>query len=448
MIQLKNYCRVKSLFITVCLLLFCLNLFGQNNSGRAVGIVEPGDSLTLGKRMGRKYRQTKKIKATNLLFSGMLFENKPRGQSWYMPSLFELFPANTIEGFVSNLQFSFIQDFRDERFYTLRPKLRYAFGSRRFYAELGLEYYYDTDNKASLRLSGGKMISQLNLESTLGAFNNTYYTFLLKENFLKTYERNYLDVSHTFSPTEDFLWTTSLSFNQRSPLQNLSRFSGEDSEYTSNAPSNNELANTAFDRHQALLLGAEIRWQLQHQYVHRRGTLASRSKYPSVAISYLRAIPNVFGTDVSYQKLALRFTGGYKLGRHHSGKFLLEAGDFIANDELSFVDFKHFNGRQTVYGDFNLGDFQLLDYYRYSTAEFYLQSHYEHRFNTISIGKRPQTNPVIAVNYLNTKVNDAYWEFSVGVDKLFGNWRLAISTSLEGREHGRTGIRIGYMLDD
>ena len=106
----------------------------------------------------------KKTIIPQLLFSGLLFQNQEKKQTWYIPALFELFPPNTVEGFVSNLQVSFTQHLKNGKFFNLKPGLRYGFGNKRLQAQLAAQFYYNPSYKASVQLSGGRFVEQFNKE--------------------------------------------------------------------------------------------------------------------------------------------------------------------------------------------------------------------------------------------------------------------------------------------
>ena len=381
-----------------------------------------------------------------LLFSGVLLQNKTQKQVWYIPSLFELFPPNTIEGFVTNLHLSFTQYLSQGRFYNLKPWVRYGWGNQRIQAQLAAQFYYNPALKASVQLSGGRFVEQFNKESTLGALGNTVSTFLSKENYLKIYQRSYIALAHVIAPARNFLLNTTISWNERVSLQNLPQYNEPNGEFTSNDPVNDELPHTAFKKHQALLWNAQLRWQLAHQYVRKRGKFKSVSPYPAITVVYSGALAEAGGSDLSFQKVALRITEDFDAGRGGKGRFLIEAGDFISKDSLSFIDFNHFNGKRTIYGAFNIDDFQLLDYYRYSTTNFYLHSHYQHQFTPLSLG-RIKIRPILSANYLYTPAAGNYWELGVGLNKLLSIWRVGFYSSWLNHKHESIGVRFGVVLD-
>ena len=429
-------------------MVLCLKLPAQNVGDEYLQLITADSVPTIQTEEQTKEQNNKNFTMFNLLFSGLLFENQKKKQTWFIPSLFELFPPNTVEGFVSHLQVSFTQHLQDGKFFTLKPGLRYGVGNKRFQAQLAAQFYYAPSRYASIQLSGGRMVEQFNRESTLNALNNTYYTYLLQENFLKIYQRSFVEIAHTFAPRKDFLLTSTISWNNRNPLQNLPKYQEEESEFTANNPVNDQLPSTKFEEHQALLWQVVLRWQLGHQLVRYLGSFKSISKYPAISLFYSGGVSDVLQSDVSYQKIALQVAGSFTKRKWGTGKYLLESGDFISDEKLSFMDFQHFNGQRTVYGDFGLNDFQLLDYYRYSTTSFYIQGHYEHQLNPLLLRKgRTALHPVVRVNYLYTPSAGPYWEFGVGLSKILKFWRLDFYNSWRGAQHERFGVRFGVIIN-
>ena len=392
--------------------------------------------------------KTDKIGIPNILFSGILLKNTEKNRTWYIPNAFELFPANTVEGFVVNPQVRFTQNYESGRFFSLNPNLRYGFGNERFQAQLKSRYYYSPKNFGLLELSGGRTVEQLYDESTLSAFNNTLSTFALNENLLKIYERTYVELGHTFSPVKDFLLTTNVSWNERNPLENLTKYE-ENEDFTSNNPENFELDDTAFTRNNAVLVEGKLRWQLGHQMVRQRGELVSKGKYPALTLSYINATDAILGGDVSFQKLAFSVQDDFEIGDYSFGKAFVEVGDFLSQDNLTFVDFNHFKGKETVYGTYDIDQFQLLEYYQNSTADFYVQAHYEHYFRPFYfIYDELNYRPVAGIRYLYTEAGGHYAELGIGMDKMFsGNWRVDLYNSFRDGEHESFGVRVGLNFD-
>lgn len=96
-----------------------------------------------------------------------------------------------------------------------------------------------------------------------------------------------------------------------------------------------------------------------------------------------------------------------------------------------------------------MGNFQLLDYYFYSTTDYYLNAHYEHHFNGFIFNKFPllrklKLQAVAGINYLYTEESRNYWELGFGIEHIFKVARVDIFTSFQDGSHLDTGFRLGF----
>ncbi|MFK8165379.1 MAG: DUF5686 family protein [Lewinella sp.] len=387
-----------------------------------------------------------KIGPRNLLFSGGVLKYAEGRKSVYSPSVTNTLSANTVEGVVVDFRPSYTNKLGEGKFYYLNPSLRYGFGNRRFGTELFARYFYHPASRSSLEVSGGRYTKQLNEQSTLSQNIYTSYALLSEDNYLKVYEKTYLKLSHISSPVKNLLLTGTLSWSERTPLENLPEYT--DGEFTLNAPENVELDNTAFSRHQLTLLSINLSWQANTKYTHKRGRFVTEGESLKLSLDYDQSIPGLFGSDLDYGKIALRVNGGLRMGEFGAGRFELETGDFISDKRSTFVDFNHFNGNQLIINTSRLGDFQLLDYYTYSTRSAYLKAHYEHRWKGIKVREEKDVfQPVVSINYLLTPALDNYLELGVGLDRILGKWRLDTYLSARGLSYERFGIRLGFAFE-
>lgn len=417
--------------LIICLLLLSNNLKAQTPQSESVKVehIAKRDSINL----------------QSVVLGGLLILDDKNERDYFIPDAFEQFPVNTVEGFVFNPQVNMTQRLDSGKFYSLYPRLRYGFGNNRFQADVAAEYLYNSERRSVLSIAGGRSIEQIFHGSILTAFNNTFNTYLLQDNYLKIYERSYLEIGHAFSPIGDFYLSTSASWNERNPLSNLERYEENDN-YTSNDPFNIELANTAFPRHQAFIFNIISKWQIGHYLEMIRGELESDGRYLSIALSYTSALDNILGSDVSYQKFAFTVDDEFNAG-NGKGHWLFEYGDFVSIQNLTIIDYNHVRGKRTIYGEYGNGQFQLLDYYSNSTSSYYLQAHYEHFFQPLINSKRFKLKPLMGTHYLFTEAGGHYFEIGGGFDKAFGIWRADFYTGMRDGKFDSFGLRIGQVFD-
>jgi len=382
-----------------------------------------------------------------VLFSGISFRPKSN-RSIYIPSVSELIQFNTVEGIVFNPSVSYTKYLSGNRFYQISPTLRHGFGNGAFQGELKLNLLYNAENFASIIISGGKIVNQLNANSNLGAFSNSYNTLLSNQNFLKLFERNYFKFEHTLSPLKHLLLTNRLQWENRKPLQNLIRFDEENSDFTSNAPDNIELPVTDFESHQAFKWQTQFKWQLGQRYRRHRGKFVSVSDQPAVTFTFTTTLPSDIVGDVNYQKFSLGLSDKYRFNAFGKGKYSIGTGGFFAKKNITFLDFKHFNGNQSVYNTFEINAYQLLDYYQYSTSGNYVEAHIQHQINALAIGRKAlQINPVLSINYLHTDLVN-HLEIGIGLEKILKYWRFDFYTAFQDNGFESAGIRFGYWVND
>jgi hypothetical protein len=136
------------------------------------------------------------------------------------------------------------------------------------------------------------------------------------------------------------------------------------------------------------------------------------------------------------------------LGNLGDFTYNLKGGTFFDAEDISFVDYQHFNGNQTRVGtSFRYTNvFNLLPYYELSTNKSYLEGHVEHNFKGYLLGKIPGINQlnfnlVVGAHFLSTEDQKPYSEVSVGLDNLgWGKFRFLrvdyVTSFYEGSSNG------------
>lgn len=414
------------------------------------------DSLQLVKE-GKPYQdsldqKSNKITPVNILLTGKTINNSFKKMSWNFPPLSQALQYNTVEGFVTYFRVRFTQRYEDYRFYRITPEFRYGFSNERFNARLNARYYYNPLKFASFRFSGGRFVEQLNEKIPLKPFDNTVYSLLLEKNYLKLYEKLHFSFGYESELLNGFYIDGQLEWAQRNPLENTTDYTFRDKSeraFTPNAPDNEDLEDTSFEKHQAVILNVTLKWQPGQKYIRRPyRKFVTNTTLPAFSLILQAGIPDLLGSDINYQRIAGKVNYDFKAGLIGSGYFVLEAGGFINKDSLSFIDFKHFNGNRTVFGHFEVGNFQLLDYYQFSTRQFHYQGHYEHHFNGFIFNKIPllrktKIQAVTALNYLHTREGNSYWELGLGIEHIFKIIRIDYYNSWRSGRHERSGVRFG-----
>ncbi|RIJ37324.1 DUF5686 and carboxypeptidase regulatory-like domain-containing protein [Pontibacter oryzae] len=361
---------------------------------------------------------------------------------------------NTVEGVAADLRVEFVKRFEDRRSYTIEPAVRYGFSNEKLNGKLRMSYHFDPFKNSNIAVEGGRYVYQINNLNPISPFVNTLYSWLAERNYMKLYQRDFGRITYRSELWNGVRLSLGADYAHRMPLQNTADFSfrkGMDdveSRFTPNVPVNAELADAAFSPHQALTVSAALSFKPGQEYITRPDDKINLgSKYPTFTLSYRGGL-KALGGDVKYHTAALSLSDDISFGLLGRSKYSAIGGVFWGKEDMRLMDYKHFNGNRTlVAGVYN--GFQLLDYYRYSTNNAYLEAHYEHHFNGFIFNKIPlfrklKLQEVVSINYLNTQQSRNYMELGLGIEHIFKVLRVDFVTSFQEGNRARTGLMVGF----
>ncbi|MFD2512775.1 DUF5686 and carboxypeptidase regulatory-like domain-containing protein [Pontibacter locisalis] len=365
------------------------------------------------------------------------------------PSLLQY---NTVEGIVADVRLEYRKTFEDRRFYTIEPAVRYGFSNEKLNAKLLLSYRYDQFKNSTISLEGGRYVNQINSLEPISPFVNTLYTLFAERNYMKLYQRDFAQIAYRSEIWNGVGVNTFINYAHRMPLQNTADFTfrgkdDQESQFTSNVPVNAELADASFAPHEALTLMIGISYKPGQKYITRPDDKINLgSKYPRFTLSYRGGL-KALGGDVQYNTAGLHISDNVGMGLFGTSEYSVLGAIFWGKEDMRLLDYKHFNGNRTLLAGVYSG-FQLLDYYRYSTNNRYLEAHYEHHFNGFLFNKIPlfrrlKWQEVFSLNYLNTRESKHYLELGLGIEHIFKVLRVDFVTSFQEGNKAKTGITVG-----
>jgi hypothetical protein len=404
-------------------------------------------------------KKSNKFELSNLFLAGYRYRNTFKSYSFSLDPLLafpqgsSLLQYNTVEGTVINARVEY-QKWNEEtnKTYEITPTLRYGFANQRWQAQVRGSYNYNPFKFSNISGGVGRFVSQFNSNEPISPIWNSLYTLAREQNYLKLYQRQFVTASYRTELFNGFFIMPGLEYADRSPLQNATDYTVKDypnRQFTSNTPVNAELANASFSRHQALVATIGLQYRPGQRYITRpTEKWVLPSKYPTFRLQYTKGIAGLLGSDVDFDRLALNVSDRLVFGLVGNSSFRVEGGTFLNKKQLWFMDYKHFNGNRVLYAG-NFGGFQLLDYYRYSTARRYLEAHFSHEFNGFIFNKVPlfrklKWQEVVTLNYLRTPASDNYLELGVGIEHIFKILRVDFITSFQSKEKVGSGIRVGF----
>jgi hypothetical protein len=400
-------------------------------------------------------RKRNEFTPTKLLLGGYTYRNTFRKTSFSVQPIFNELQYNTVEGYVLNAQATYTRRTDDRRFVTLTPTLRYGFQNEQLQPSLTINWQLDPVKLRQVGIIAGRTIENFDRNTQLTPFANSVYSLLANRNYAKLYRRDGAEISYFWEPVNGLTVRGATGYFDRHELENTSTYLWNDVKgraFTSNLPEAEEMPEgTGFGRSRAATLSLVVSYRPGTQYITRPdGKYNLGTKYPTFT-GQIRQGVGAFGTHVRYTLLQGSVRQTVQLGLLGTSAYEAIIGGFVGSQaNLTFADFRHFSGNRTIFTG-NFSQFQLLDYFQFSTRHSYFEGHFNHHFNGFIFNKIPllkdlKWQEVISLNYLQTSQSGPYLELGAGIEHVFKVGRVDFFTSLQRGQHVGSGIRVGLGI--
>ena len=397
------------------------------------------------KRESRVYKDSIDAKKNKFSFdqilTGYKYQNTFKKYSVAFDGIIDLssFNYNTVQGYDLKTNFTYKKWHQEEdeaEFSSFQTNLDYGFSEQRLRVFGLYNHRFNAQNYANLTISGGSKVNQFNGNNPITPFINTISTLFFRDNYMKLYDLTFAEITYCQDIANGIFMTSKIEYLDRKPLFNntdYSLFKKQDL-FSANNPINpNDYVNAGFDKHQLAKFSLDFKINFGNKYMSRpdeRINIRNR-KFPTIYIGLEKAFAT---SEKKYDFTHLNSALFYDLGLKNKGKIgmNISAGKFLEAKNISFIDYKHFNGNQTRVGTssryFNV--FNFMPYYTNSTNDSYLELHSEYDDNGFIMNKLPLLNHLksnLVFGFHNLAIPDRkpYSEISVGLDNLgFGKFKL------------------------
>jgi hypothetical protein len=335
---------------------------------------------------------------------------------------------NTVEGINSSVKLNYEKNYEDYRKYEIDGGVRYGFSNYLWGGKIGWTYLQKPQKFQQFGVNLQSMVEQYNPAKPLPEFMNSIYTLLVNDNYLKMYKKTSVQLNYRREIVNGIILYANAEYAERDALKNTTNnlwIDDKNKLFTSNDPQNPGTDNLLFKTNNAFVLDVRFRIRFKQKYYtlpHRK--IITGSKYPRVNISYIKAIP-VLNATADYDVVKMTVEDDIKLGLFGTFAYRANAGYFINNKTMYFMDYKHFNGNQTILANRDyLNSFKLLPYYTYSTQKEYIELHAEHHFNgfifnKIPLLKKTKLQEVVGGHALFSDKLSNYYELNFGIENIF-----------------------------
>lgn len=364
---------------------------------------------------------------------------------------------NTVQGWKTQAGLSYTKYDSDKRTFTkIGSRVDYGFSEEKIRVTGSFSKKFNNTNNSYLNINGGSSVNQFNATNPISNIINSVSTLFFKNNFMKLYEKNFASINFSREIINGLNLNITAEYSERKPLWNTSDYAVTNSNdlYTSNNPLlPNDYVTPALDKHNLVKTSIITRIKFGQRYLSRPDGKYNigNEKSPNIYLGYEKAFA---ATDKKYEYdlITARVTHNLKIGNKGVLDMNLKAGKFFNADNISFVDYKHFNGNQThiANGGIYTNTFNNLPYYAASTNDSFLEFHAEHNdkgfiMNKLPLLKKLQSQLILGFHNLSIPDRKPYQEFSVGLDNLgFGKFRILRVDYIRSYQNGYQGDAVVF----
>lgn len=399
----------------------------------------------------------------NKLITGYTYKNSFKKWSINYQGLSNIasFGFNTVQGYNLESGFSY-RKWNDEtgKYTFISSTFNYGFAEDRLRVKGNYYHRFNNKNNAYISVSGGSSINQFNGNEPISAIVNSVSTLFFKNNFMKLYNKEFVDVNYGREVANGLFISGKLLYENRRALLNTTDYTvvKNNDIYSSNDPLQPlNFTSTPFNPHHVFKFQLGTRIRFGQKYISRPDGKINiqNDNYPVISLNYEKA----FGAthkNHQYDLISGVIDFTKTLGNKGDFGLRIKAGKFFGAQNIAFVDFKHFNGNLTHVNIMNnsLNSFNLLPYYSHSTNDAYVETHIEHNskgylMNKIPLLNKLQWNLIGGFHQILIPNAKPYQEVTIGFDHIgWGKFRFLRIDYVRSYQNGfqGDGVMFGIKL--
>lgn len=371
------------------------------------------------------------------IISGYTYKNSFKKWSLSYKSPLTSLLFNTVQGYNITSGISYLNEDKEMRTEkTFGTLFNYGFSEKKLRGNVFYSQKFNNTNYAFLSVAAGNEVAQFNSQNPISGIVNSVSTLFFKNNFMKLYDKSFVTATYSQEVVNGVFLEGTLNYSERKPLFNTTNHTivkNEDA-YTSNNPMLPfDYSTPVIIKHNLAKGSIRARFKFGQEYWSRPDGKFNipNDKYPTINVTYEKGFAGN-KNNYNFDFISVKMTKDFGLGNKGVLAGNLNTGKFFNAKEISFVDYKHFNGNQTHIGQAAryLNSFNLMSYYRNSTKDEFIEFHSEYDDKGFLINKIPllnklKSNLIFGFHNLSLPNKTPYQEVSVGLDNLgFGKFKV------------------------
>ena len=370
---------------------------------------------------------------------------------------------NTVDGFVYGLDFRLKKTLNRGSTFSVYPEVRYAFSREELMWRINSDLAYGSMNRNRFFVRSGVTSRDMTSTTGINPFLNSMTSLLLKKNYMKLYESNYLTLGFETERKSGIKLEFSAGYENRKRLQNSSSFSifRKDEEYSPNVPDNRyviehyDVIIPELQKHFEFVTNITFT-PFQKYRVYNQKRIPMGSDKPVFTLTWKhgmneRTLP---GDGYNhYDMFRFQVTQERETGAFSEFRWTVRAGVFTDNRNLTFLDYFHFNTQplELVFNEYS-DDFKLPGYYSLSTPELFGEAHFRYTTPYLLLKLLPVlSNTLIRENiifsFLGSRYNTTYTEIGYSLSEIFLLGEAGIFAGFDDLKYRSFGIRLALRFN-
>ncbi|TKB96315.1 DUF5686 family protein [Pedobacter cryophilus] len=387
-----------------------------------------------------------------LLFSDLVWKSKNQKRAIIFDPILPAFFYNTVEGAGINYGFALIAYARKGKYWSVIPKIRYGLANNELNSDISFSWLYDPKKRGLINFSAGSTYADLNPNGTLNSLQNTLNTLLFEQNFMKLYRKEYGSLSIGKEITKGLYFSGGAELSRNYSVQNNFDYSFrniKERNFSSNNPLDPNTQTQLFPNNTSFHINASLIYTVNQPFIMQNGMKTYKLPLgPRFILDYRKGFAGVFNSNSDYHFMELSVQQEkLNMGLWGYGSYSVSAGKFFNVKNVYYPEWRHFVGNMALVFNPGLKSFHLLNFYTYSTNQYFLEGHFEHNFNMrfsnhLPILRKLKLEELFGGAYLYQPQKKQYYELYAGLRRLMFRVDYAFSFDIEGQlDHG---IKLSY----
>lgn len=364
---------------------------------------------------------------------------------------------NTVDGWTFRQKGSVKINIDSIHALTISPEIKYGFNRKALMGVLHSNYEYLPNRNGLLTFSIGRQSTDYNQNSGISPFLNTVTSLFFRENYMKLFDNKFINLGNELNLANGLQWKASVRLSEYGALTNHSDYSfffKNQKNYTSNVPDNAYFQSAQVSSGRNFVVSTGLTYTPEYYYyLTKRRKIMAHTKYPTFNLTYTQGIDGMLGSNSSFQLISGGIKHNVKLNPFSTFNYVIEAGKYFNVNNIHFSDFKHFNTQPLPVNTSGLqSSFQLLDYYKYNTSNFYLEGHLQYQSQLLILKYLPMLSKTmwsenLYFNYLNTPSLKHYTEMGYSIGNVLFMADLGVFTSFISGKYHSVGFKVSIGFD-